>query len=62
MVTIQAFCHRVHRAHRDMEKFVEQTRFIEKNVPYTEIMVSNALHEVVDTQNSSSVASVNFAW
>ncbi len=30
-----------------MEKFVEQTRFVEKNVPYTEIMVSNALHEVV---------------
>ncbi len=55
IVTIQAFCHRVHRAHRDMEKFVEQTRFVEKNVPYTEIMVSNALHEVV-------VASVNFAW
>ncbi len=45
-----------------MEKFVEQTPFVEKNVPYTGITVPNALHEVVDTQNSSSVASVNFAW
>jgi len=45
-----------------MEKFVEQTRFVEKNLPYTGIMILNALHEVVDIQNACSVVSVNFAW
>ncbi|MCK6620356.1 MAG: hypothetical protein L6Q94_07680 [Calditrichia bacterium] len=48
---------RAQRAQR-YKKLAKKTCLVEKDVPQAGKTILNALHEVVDTQNSSSVASV----